>query len=138
VSLGIAALGIWLSQATGTILWDAVASIVIGTLLVGVAVVLALENYSLLLGEAAPAVVEARIRRLVREDDDVLDVVELRTMHMGPREILVALGVHSSPAHHRADRGRGGAASNRDQEGPRRGDRCWLDPRRAHAAARCR
>jgi len=94
VSLGIAALGIWLSQATGTILWDAVASIVIGTLLVGVAVVLALENYSLLLGEAAPAAVEARIRRLVREDRDVLDVVDLRTMHMGPREILVALGVH--------------------------------------------
>ena len=97
VSLGIAALGIWLSQATGTILWDAVASIVIGTLLVGVAVVLAVENYSLLLGEAAPAAVEARIRRLVREDGDVLDVVDLRTMHMGPREILVALGVHFRP-----------------------------------------
>ena len=97
VSLGIAALGIWLSQMTGAILWDAVASIVIGTLLVGVAVVLALENYSLLLGEAAPAAVEARIRRLVREDDDVLDVVDLRTMHMGPREILVALGVHFRP-----------------------------------------
>jgi cation diffusion facilitator family transporter len=97
VSLGIAALGIWLSQMTGAILWDAVASIVIGTLLVGVAVVLALENYSLLLGEAAPAAVEARIRRLVREDHDVLDVVDLRTMHMGPREILVALGVHFRP-----------------------------------------
>jgi len=97
VSLGIAALGIWLSQMTGAILWDAVASIVIGTLLVGVAVALALENYSLLLGEAAPAAVEARIRRLVREDADVLDVVDLRTMHMGPREILVALGVHFRP-----------------------------------------
>jgi len=97
VSLGIAALGIWLSEMTGAIVWDAVASIVIGTLLVGVAVVLALENYSLLLGEAAPAAVEARIRRLVREDDDVLDVVDLRTMHMGPREILVALGVHFRP-----------------------------------------
>src|SRR5262250_617919 len=97
VSLRIAALGIWLSQMTGAILWDAVASIVIGTLLVGVAVVLALENYSLLLGEAAPAAVQARIRRLVREDDDVLDVVDLRTMHMGPREILVALGVHFRP-----------------------------------------
>jgi len=97
VSLGIAGLGIWLSEVTGAIRWDAVASMAIGTLLVGVAVVLALENYSLLLGEAAPAAVEARIRRFVREDDDVLDVVDLRTMHMGPREILVALGVHFRP-----------------------------------------
>lgn len=97
ISLGIAALGIWLSEVTGAVLWDAVASMVIGTLLVGVAAVLALENYSLLLGEAASAAVEARIRRLVREDDDVLDVIDLRTMHMGPREILVALGVHFRP-----------------------------------------
>src|SRR5215831_10736536 len=52
---------------------------------------------SLLVGEAASAAVEARIRRLVREDDDVLDVIDLRTMHMGPREILVALGVHFRP-----------------------------------------
>ena len=97
VSLGIAGLGIWLSEVTGAIRWDAVASMAIGTLLVGVAVVLALENYSLLLGEAAPAAVEARIRGLVREDDDVVDVIDLRTMHMGPREILVALGVHFRP-----------------------------------------
>jgi cation diffusion facilitator family transporter len=97
VSLGVAATGIWLSQITGTEIWDAAASMLIGVLLVGVAVVLALENYSLLLGEAAPASVEGRIRRLVREDDDVVDVVDLRTMHMGPREILVALGVHFRP-----------------------------------------
>jgi len=97
VSLLIAGLGIWLSEVTGAILWDAVASMVIGTLLVGVAAVLALENYYLLLGEAAPAAVEARIRGLVREDDDVVDVIDLRTMHMGPREILVALGVHFRP-----------------------------------------
>jgi len=93
ISLGAAATGIWLSQATGSPVWDAYASALIGVLLVGVAIVLALENYSLLIGEAAPAAVEARIRRLVKADEDVRDVVDLRTMHMGPRDILVALGV---------------------------------------------
>ncbi len=98
VSLGAAATGIWLSQVTGSPVWDAGASAVIGLLLVGVAVVLALENYSLLIGEAAPATVEARIRRLVREDEDVVDVIDLRTMHMGPEDILVALGVKFRPS----------------------------------------
>ncbi len=98
VSLGAAATGIWLSQVTGSPVWDAGASAVIGLLLVGVAVVLALENYSLLIGEAAPATVEARIRRLVREDEDVVDVIDLRTMHMGPEDILVALGVAFRPS----------------------------------------
>ena len=97
VSLGAAATGIWLSQVTGSLVWDAGASAVIGLLLVGVAMVLALENYSLLIGEAAPAAVEAKIRKLVRDDEDVVDVVDLRTMHMGPEDILVALGVKFRP-----------------------------------------
>lgn len=97
VSLGAAASGIWLSQVTGSPVWDAAASAVIGVLLVGVAVVLALENYSLLIGEAAPATVEAKLRRLIREDDDVVDVLDLRTMHMGPEDILVAAGVKFRP-----------------------------------------
>jgi cation diffusion facilitator family transporter len=97
VSLGAAATGICLSQVTGSLVWDAGASAVIGLLLVGVAVVLALENYSLLIGEAAPAAVEAKIRKLVRDDEDVVDVIDLRTMHMGPEDILVALGVKFRP-----------------------------------------
>lgn len=93
LSLGAAATGIWLTQATGNPAWDAGASVLIGVLLVFVAIVLALENYSLLIGEATPATVEAKIRRVVRADKDVTEVIDLRTMHMGPRDILVALGV---------------------------------------------
>jgi cation diffusion facilitator family transporter len=93
LSLGAAATGIWLSQFTGSMVWDAGASALIGVLLVVVAIVLALENYSLLIGEATPASVEARIRRVVRADEDVTEVIDLRTMHMGPHDILVALGV---------------------------------------------
>ena len=97
VSLVAAATGIWLSQVTGRPVWDAAASALIGVLLVGIAVVLALENYSLLIGEAAPATVEAKLRRLIREDDDVVDVLDLRTMHMGPGDILAAAGVKFRP-----------------------------------------
>ena len=93
LSLGVAVTGIWLSQVTGSPLWDACASALIGLLLVGVAMVLARENYSLLIGEAAPAAVEAKIRGLVGDDADVVEVLDLRTMHLGPEDILVALGV---------------------------------------------
>lgn len=93
LSLVIAAAGIWLSQLTGSSTWDAVSSAVIGLILIGVAIVLALENHSLLIGERAPGEVEARIRHAVREDEAVRSVTALHTMHHGPRSILVVVGV---------------------------------------------
>lgn len=93
LSLGIAAGGIWLSQITRNPVWDAVASAAIGLMLVGIAVVLALENYSLLIGESAPEGIEATIRKIVRADHDVVDLVDLRTLHIGPHDILVVLGI---------------------------------------------
>jgi cation diffusion facilitator family transporter len=94
LSLGLAAAGIWLSQHTGNAFWDAGASAAIGFLLVGVAALLAAENYSLLIGEPAPRRTETAIRRIVGEDEAVERLVELRTMHIGPHQIVVALGVH--------------------------------------------
>lgn len=92
-SLLVAAAGIWLGQRTGNPIWDAAASGVIGVMLVGIAIVLALENYSLLIGEAAPADVEATIRRLITGEADVVEMVDLRTMHIGPHDILIVAGV---------------------------------------------
>ncbi len=97
VSLMIAGGGIWLSQMTGSLVWDSGASALIGVLLVGVAIVLALENYSLLIGEAAPQAVETTIRRLVSDDHEVIALIDLRTMHVGPQDILVALGIQFRP-----------------------------------------
>jgi cation diffusion facilitator family transporter len=94
LSLGLAASGIWLSRQTENPFWDAGASAAIGVLLIAVAALLAAENYSLLIGEPAPRRTEAAIRRLVVEDDAVDRLVELRTMHIGPHQIVVALGVH--------------------------------------------
>jgi len=93
VSLLIAAAGIWLAQVTGQGGWDAAASALIGTLLLVVAIVLAAESHSLLLGERAPAWVERAIREVVTADPEVRGVAELHTMSLGPRSVLVVIGV---------------------------------------------
>jgi cation diffusion facilitator family transporter len=64
---------------------------VIGVLLIGVAVTLAVETYSLLLGESAPAGVRDRLRRVVEADDAVASVVTLDTLHVGPDAVIVAV-----------------------------------------------
>jgi cation diffusion facilitator family transporter len=91
--LPIAAGGLWLSGHTGNAVWDAGGSALIGLVLLSVAVVLAAENYSLLLGETAPPRVERIIRRVVTSDLTVLGISTLHTMHLGPRRILIVLGV---------------------------------------------
>jgi cation diffusion facilitator family transporter len=93
VSILVAAGGLGLSQLTGDAVWDGVASLVIGLLLVGVAIVLAVESYSLLLGERAPADVEARIRRAVESHPAVARIAALDTLHVGPEFVLVGLAV---------------------------------------------
>ena len=93
VSLLLAATGLTLSHMTGNASWDATASLAIGCVLLVVAGILALENYSLLLGEAAPPQLEREIRRLVQADAAVVGLRALRTMALGPHEFLVALEV---------------------------------------------
>jgi divalent metal cation (Fe/Co/Zn/Cd) transporter len=70
---------------------------VIGVILIAVAVLLAFENHSLLIGERAPAALEARIREEASADADVEAVVAISTMHLGPRSILVTLGIRFRP-----------------------------------------
>ena len=93
VSLGLATAGLVLSRTTGQSFWDAAASLTIGAVLLVVAGILALENYSLLLGEAAPPRLQREVRRVVGADEAVAAVRALRTMALGPREFLVALEV---------------------------------------------
>ena len=97
VALGVAGAGNALAQLTGRPAWDAAASIVIGLILIGIATLLALENYSLLLGETAPAHVRRTIERVLRDDGAVRAVRELRTMHLGPRSLLVVASVELAP-----------------------------------------
>jgi cation diffusion facilitator family transporter len=69
--------------------WDGVASIVIGLVLAIVAFVLARSSRGLLLGESAnPKSIEA-IKRAIESHPNVDQVVELLTMHLAPKEILI-------------------------------------------------
>jgi cation diffusion facilitator family transporter len=93
VAVGVATGGLMLAQATGWPQWDAIASVVIGVILLAVAVVLALENHSLLIGERAQEKVERVIREAVTHDDAVVSIDRIRTMHVGPHEIIAMLTV---------------------------------------------
>ncbi|MCK2218075.1 cation diffusion facilitator family transporter [Actinomadura sp. ATCC 31491] len=90
VGLLIAAGGLLGSQLTGSSLWDGLASVAIGLLLLLVALTLIQSNLSLLIGRAAPPSLETGIRAVLLAQPEVEDVVELLTMMIGPGEVLVA------------------------------------------------
>ncbi|MFG1695578.1 cation diffusion facilitator family transporter [Nonomuraea sp. NPDC049309] len=90
IGLLVAAGGLLGSQLTGSALWDGVASVVIGLLLLVVAVTLIRTNLSLLIGQAAPESVENGIRAVLLDQPEVAGVVELLTMVIGPGAVLVA------------------------------------------------
>ncbi|HLB43938.1 MAG TPA: cation diffusion facilitator family transporter [Candidatus Limnocylindrales bacterium] len=91
--------GIWLAESTGDPRFDGVGSLVIGFVLAVVAVVLAYESRGLLIGERAEPELVDEIRRLVEADPGVAGVEEVRTMHVGPRTVLVTLrAVFRGPA----------------------------------------
>ncbi len=86
-------LGIVAAQVFQIPEFDGVASIVIGLILAGTAMLLAYETKSMLIGEAAAPEVVAHIEQMLREEDGVAGINEILTMHMGPRDILVNLSV---------------------------------------------
>jgi cation diffusion facilitator family transporter len=90
LGLSFALLGVGLAEITGTPGFDAVGSIAIGVLLVGIAMTLAVEMKSFLIGEAAAPEQVEKIRRALETTDGVGRVVHLRTEHLGPDELLVA------------------------------------------------
>ncbi len=93
LGLLVALAGIALAQYTGNPVFDGVASIIIGMILGGTAVWLAMETKSLLIGEGADREVVQSIRKIVESFDEVEKVNELLTMHMGPDFILVNISI---------------------------------------------
>jgi divalent metal cation (Fe/Co/Zn/Cd) transporter len=59
-------------------------------LLVAVAVILAIETKSLLLGEAAAPEAQSRIREAIESANGIDSLIHMKTMHLGPEELLVA------------------------------------------------
>jgi len=90
IGLILALLGVGLTLLTGSGIWDGLGTLAIGALLVVVAAVLAVETKSLLVGEAATAEQVAAIERAIGGGDGICRLIHLRTLHLGPDELLVA------------------------------------------------
>jgi cation diffusion facilitator family transporter len=88
--LVLALIGVTVATVTHDDRWDAAGSIAIGVLLGCVAVVLATEMKSLLIGESASPAVQAAIVDAIEAGPDVQRVIHLRTLHVGPETLLVA------------------------------------------------
>ena len=91
--VAIAALGLTVTTITNDGTWDALASIAIGLLLMAIGLVVNRETQSLLVGESAAADVVARIRDAIVTTQGIDGVRELRTIHLGPDDLVVAAGI---------------------------------------------
>ena len=89
----IAGIGIYLTDhhvgPSGGAYWDGMASMGIGVVLAIVAFALARSSRALLLGEAATTKTVTRIQQAINQHPDIVEVVELLTMHLAPKQILV-------------------------------------------------
>ncbi len=97
IGLVFALFGVGLTLMTDNGVWDGVGTLGIGALLVCIAVVLAIETKSLVIGEAARPEQVAAIRAALDAAPGLERVIHLRTMHLGPDELLVAAKIATAP-----------------------------------------
>ncbi len=90
VGLVLALFGVSLTLITDDGEWDGIGSASIGVLLIVIAIILAIETKSLLLGEAASDKAVARIEEALAAEPSVERIIHMRTLHLGPEELLVA------------------------------------------------
>ena len=89
IGLVLAFGGVGMTVITHNPIWDAIGTLAIGVLLVLVAIVLGLETSSLLVGEGATAQDTGKIRKALKETDGVESVIHMKTLYLGPDELLV-------------------------------------------------
>lgn len=97
VGLVLALGGVVMTLVTDDPVWDGIGTLSIGVLLGVVAVVLAVEMKGLLIGEAASREAVEAIRLALVDGSSVLRVIHLKTMHLGPDELLVAAKIAMAP-----------------------------------------
>ena len=97
IGLALALLGVVLALVTDDPVWDGVGTLAIGALLAIVAIVLAIEMKGLLIGEAASREAVDAIRAALVDGSTVLRVIHLKTLHLGPDELLVAAKIAVAP-----------------------------------------
>jgi cation diffusion facilitator family transporter len=91
--LTLAFTGVGLTVLTGDATWDALGTLAIGVLLVLVAVVLGIETKSLLVGEGASEADVDAIRAAILAGPETRTLIHLKTLYLGPDELLVAAKV---------------------------------------------
>jgi cation diffusion facilitator family transporter len=91
--LVLAFVGVGLTVLTGNSLFDALGTVLIGVLLILVAIVLGVETKSLLVGEGATAEDTAMIKKAITDGPEVESIIHMKTLYLGPDELLVAVKV---------------------------------------------
>jgi len=97
LGLMLALAGLTLSVTLGEPRWDGAGTLAIGVLLVAIAVILVVEMKSLLIGEAATPEQQAAIRAGIEAAPGVSGLIHMRTLHLGPDELLVAAKIELEP-----------------------------------------
>lgn len=97
VGLIFALFGVGMTLITGNGMWDAAGTAMIGVLLVIIAITLAIETKSLLLGEGAEQHDLAKIERAVTNGPEVERIIHMKTLYLGPEELMVAAKVAVPP-----------------------------------------
>lgn len=93
IGLLFALIGVVVTNITGDSRWDALGSLAIGALLIGIAYVLAVKMKSLLIGEAATSEVQDSITAALLNHAHVNKIIHMKTMHLGPDEVLLAVKI---------------------------------------------
>ncbi|MEO8363392.1 MAG: cation diffusion facilitator family transporter [Ilumatobacteraceae bacterium] len=93
IGLIFALIGVIVASVTGNSRWDALGSLAIGVLLIAIAYVLAVKMKSLLIGEAATSEVQQHVTAALIGHPDVIRIIHMRTLHLGPDEILLAVKI---------------------------------------------
>ncbi|MFJ8685702.1 cation diffusion facilitator family transporter [Micromonospora wenchangensis] len=107
VGLVLALFGVGMTLITGNGMWDAAGTAMIGVLLVIIAVVLAIETKSLLLGEGADPGEVATIERAVTDGPEVERIIHMKTLYLGPEELMVAAKIGVPPCESAEELARG-------------------------------
>jgi cation diffusion facilitator family transporter len=97
IGLVFALFGVGMTLITHVGYWDVAGTALIGLLLIFVAITLAMETRSLLLGEAATPEAITAITTALAGADGVRRVIHIKTLHLGPEEVLVAAKIAVEP-----------------------------------------
>src|SRR3954447_21473829 len=103
IGLVFALFGVVLTLITGNGRWDGVGTAAIGLLLVAIAAILALETKSLLLGEGANPEEIDKIEKAIMAGAGVGRIIHMKTLHLGPEELLVAAKIAVRPSERAAE-----------------------------------